>query len=79
MECLLLVVAVRLLKECRLEAAARVLCWGDERLGGGVRRGRDWGGEDRTGSRERGNERDGVVGRGRDWEGEDGTGSVGPI
>ena len=35
MECLLLVVAVRLLKEGRLEAAARVLCWGDERLGGG--------------------------------------------
>ena len=71
MECLLLVVAVQLLKEGRLEAAARVLCWGDERLGGGgggVRRGRDWGGEDRTGSGEGGNERDGVVGRGR-WDG----------
>ena len=66
MECLLLVVAVRLLnlKEGRLEAAARVLCWGDERRGG-VRRGWDWGGEDRTGSGEGGNERDGVVGRGR--------------
>ena len=35
MECLLLVVVVRLLKEGRLEAAARVLCWGDERVGGG--------------------------------------------
>ena len=34
MECLLLVVVVRLLKEGRLEAAARVLCWGDERVGG---------------------------------------------
>ena len=78
MECLLLVIAVRLLKEGRLEAAARVLCWGDERVGG-VRRGRDWGGEDRTGSGEGGNERDGVVGRGRDWRGEDGTGSVGLI
>ena len=64
----LLVVAVRLLKEGRLEAAARVLCWGDERLGGGVRRWRDWGGEDRTGSGEGRNERDGVMGRGR-WDG----------
>ena len=35
MECLLLVVVVRLLKEGRLEAAARVLCWGDERVGVG--------------------------------------------
>ena len=34
MECLLLVVVVRLLKEGRLEASARVLCWGDERVGG---------------------------------------------
>ena len=54
MECLLLV--VRLLKEDRLEAAVRVLGWGDEWLNeevegenervGGMRRGRDWGGED---------------------------------
>ena len=48
-ECLLLVVLVRLLKEGRSGAATRVISWGDERVGG-VRRGRDWGGEDGTGS-----------------------------
>ena len=77
MECLLLAVVVRLLKEGRVEAAARMLCWRDERVGGAE--GAGLGGEDRTGSGEGGNERDGVVGKGRDWGGEDGTGSVGPI
>ena len=63
MECLLLVVAVRLLKEGRLEAAARVLCWGDERLGGGgigeVKIGQDQEKEEMSGT---------GLGRGR-WDG----------
>ena len=54
MECLLMV--VRFLKEGRLEEAVCVLGWGDEQLNEkvegenervwGMRRGRDWGGED---------------------------------